>query len=184
MQIICKENGICRPKFDYCANFFNFKTVKAKIYFLKIRYASMKYLLFIITLCILSASTQAQTPSDMWKTLGKVTFKGGRDKSVGYDVQTPVFSPEVAALKGKIVTTKGYMIPMNESNGYFALSMKPYQTCYFCGGAGIETVMEVYSKKPIKYSATPITLRGKLKLNDYDVINHLIYILEEAEVVK
>lgn len=139
---------------------------------------------FFLLIFFLFSFTFAQNPSDMWKTLGKVTFKGGRDKSVGYDVQTPVFSPEVAALKGKVVTIKGYMIPMNESNGYFALSMKPYQTCYFCGGAGIETVMEVYSKKPIKNTATPITLRGKLKLNDYDVINHLIYILEEAEVVK
>ncbi|MFN0203244.1 MAG: hypothetical protein ACKVTZ_17080 [Bacteroidia bacterium] len=128
-------------------------------------------------------SQAAWAQTDMWKTLGKVTFRGERDKSVGYDVQYPVFSPEVKALKGKTIVIKGYMIPMNESKGYFALSSKPYQTCYFCGGAGIETVMEIYSKKPIKYSAKPITLKGRLKLNEYDILNHLIYILEDAEAL-
>ena len=42
--------------------------------------------------------------------------------------------------------------------------------------------MEVYSKEPIKYTAEPITIRGKLELNDSD-INRLIYALHDAEQV-
>ena len=49
--------------------------------------------------------------------------------------------------------------------------------------AGPETVMEVYSKDSIKYTAEAIIIRGKLELNDSDV-NRLMYILNNAEMVR
>jgi len=55
--------------------------------------------------------------------------------------------------------------------------------CFFCGGAGPETVMEVFAKEPIKYSAEPVMLKGKLELNDSDV-NRLIYTLKDVEIAK
>jgi hypothetical protein len=55
--------------------------------------------------------------------------------------------------------------------------------CFFCGGAGPETVMEVYAKESVKYTAEAIILRGKLELNDSDV-NRLMYILNNAEMVR
>jgi len=51
------------------------------------------------------------------------------------------------------------------------------------GGAGPETVMEVVSLDGVEFSADPITLKGILRLNDSD-INHLMYKLEEARIVK
>lgn len=122
--------------------------------------------------------------ADIWQKMGKVKFRSEFDKSVGYHVQYPVFTPEIKALNGKTVTIKGYIVPMNESKGYFAISLYPYQTCYFCGGAGIETVVEVYSKGKLKNTSQAVTLKGKLKLNDFDIMNHLIFILEDAEFVK
>ena len=57
--------------------------------------------------------------------------------------------------------------------------------CFFCGGAGPETVLEAESKdrKTIKYTSKEITIKGKLKLNKDD-INHLNFILKEAVFVK
>ena len=55
--------------------------------------------------------------------------------------------------------------------------------CFFCGGAGPETVMEVYAKEAINYTAEPITIRGRLQLNSGD-INRLIYSLSEAKLVE
>jgi hypothetical protein len=43
--------------------------------------------------------------------------------------------------------------------------------------------MEVFAKEPIKYSAEPVTLKGKLELNDSD-INRLIYTLKDVVVSK
>lgn len=55
--------------------------------------------------------------------------------------------------------------------------------CFFCGGAGPESVMEVTSLDAVAYTAESITLKGKLKLNSDDV-NKLMYALTEARMVK
>lgn len=137
-----------------------------------------------ILLFLVSTSLTVFAQADIWQKFGKVTFKSAFDKSVGYHVQSPIFTPEIKALNGKNVTIKGYIVPMNEAKGYFAISLYPYQTCYFCGGAGIETVVEVYSKGKLKYTNQAVTLKGKLKLNDFDIMNHLVFILEDAEISK
>ena len=125
-------------------------------------------------------------PADMWKTLGKVTFKMKKDDLMDYDIEVPIFSKEVRALAGKTIEIKGYIIPVEgyKAQGYFVFSAYPYNLCYFCGGAGKETVMEVFTKKntTIKYTAKPITIKGKLVLNSKDV-NKLMYLLEDAVLV-
>jgi hypothetical protein len=52
--------------------------------------------------------------------------------------------------------------------------------CYFCGGAGPESVIEVTVKKPLKFTSRVITLKGTLKLNDSDP-DKLFYLLINAE---
>jgi len=76
------------------------------------------------------------------------------------------------------------MIPLSELNNqnYFVLSAYPYNLCYFCGNAGPETVMEVYMKNTIQYSSRPITVKGKLVLNQSD-FDMLIYQLKEAKKI-
>ena len=104
---------------------------------------------------------------------------------LGFKVDVPVFSEDIKAMSGKVITIKGYIIPVEgyKSHKEFVFSAFPYNMCFFCGGAGPETVMEVTSKEAIKYSAEPITIKGKLELNDSDV-NRLIYGLKDAELVK
>ncbi len=127
----------------------------------------------------------AQSSASIWKTLSNITFKKEYDEMLGFKVDVPVFSEEIKALNGKEVTVKGYVIPVEgyKSHKEFVFSAFPYNMCFFCGGAGPETVMEVYAKEPIKYVAEAITLRGKLELNDSDV-NRLIYSLSDVEMVK
>jgi hypothetical protein len=55
--------------------------------------------------------------------------------------------------------------------------------CFFCGGAGPESVMEVYAKEAIKYTTEAIIIKGKLELNSNDV-NQLMYILNDAEMIR
>ena len=118
----------------------------------------------------------------IWKTLGKITFKKEYDEIMGFKVDKPVFSKEVQALEGKEIEIKGYIIPVEgyKSHKEFVFSAFPYNMCFFCGGAGPETVMEVEAKKPIKFTAEAVSIRGVLELNDDD-INRLIYILKEVE---
>ena len=55
--------------------------------------------------------------------------------------------------------------------------------CFFCGGAGPETVIEVETTEPIEYTADPITIRGKIALNDEDP-NRLMYAMTGAVLLK
>lgn len=100
---------------------------------------------------------------------------------MGFKVDVPVYSQEVKALEGTTVEVKGYIIPVEgyKTHQEFVFSAYPYNMCYFCGGAGPETVMEVTALKPVKYTAEPIMLRGVLQLNTGD-INRLLYSLQDA----
>ena len=144
----------------------------------------IRTLSFLILLTSLMAGTiSAQEGS--WKTLSKITFVKKYDELLGFKVDMPVFGDEVRKLDGKEITLKGYVIPVEgyKSHKEFVFSAYPYSMCFFCGGAGPETVMEVFSKEPIKYSADPIIIKGKLKLNPND-INRLMYALHDAVLVK
>ena len=55
--------------------------------------------------------------------------------------------------------------------------------CFFCGGAGPETVMEVEASEDVEYTAEQITLQGKLVLNADDV-NRLMYLLVDATLIQ
>jgi len=122
---------------------------------------------------------------NVWKTLSKITFKKEYDELMGFKIDKPVFSKIVKELEGKEVTIKGYIIPVEgyKSHTEFIFSAFPYNMCFFCGGAGPETVMEVVAKEPVKYSAEQVVLKGKLKLNADD-INRLMYLMEDAILIE
>jgi len=130
-----------------------------------------------------AGSIMAQTAStnNIWKTLSKITFRKEYDEMMGFKVDVPVFSQDVQDLSNQEITVKGYVIPVEgfKSHQEFVFSAFPYNMCFFCGGAGPETVMEVFASEAVEYSAEAITLRGTLKLN-MDDINRLIYSLEDA----
>lgn len=132
----------------------------------------------------LGLMAQAQTQTNLWKTLAKITFEKKYDELLGFKVDVPVFSDEIKALEGEMVTISGYIVPVEgyKSHEEFVFSAYPYNMCFFCGGAGPETVMEVTASEPVKYSTERIVLRGKLLLNR-DNINRLMYILVDAEPV-
>ncbi len=120
----------------------------------------------------------------MWPALSKVTYKKEYDALLGIKVDRPVFSTDVKSLAGKEIRLKGYIIPTDgyKSHTEFVFSAFPYASCFFCGKAGPETVVEVQSKYPIKYTSESIEIKGKLVLNQND-INRLMYLLTEVEKI-
>lgn len=97
-------------------------------------------------------------------------------------IDSPMFGQKVRALEGKTVVVKGYIIPTDgyRSEKAFVFSEFPYSISFFSGGAGPETVVEVYASKPVRFTSEPVYLRGILRLNGTDP-EHLIYALEMAE---
>ncbi|MCB0686966.1 MAG: hypothetical protein KDC53_10585 [Saprospiraceae bacterium] len=143
----------------------------------------IKYLILMTVL--VSTFFQVSAQETTWKTLAKITYTKQYDELMGFKVDVPVFSEDIKALEGKVIEVKGYIIPVEgyKSHKEFIFSAFPYTMCFFCGGAGPESVMDVFAKNAVEYSAEQITLRGKLELNATD-INRLMYSIHDAEIVE
>ncbi len=142
---------------------------------------NIAFVLAIISIPLIGSHAQENT----WKTLAKITFTKQYDELMGFKVDIPVFSEDILALEGEQIDIKGYIIPVEGYKGHreFIFSAFPYSMCFFCGGAGPETVMDVFATDPIDYTAEQITLRGTLELNATD-INRLMYTLNDAVQVE
>ncbi len=137
----------------------------------------------ILLLLLIYGTISAQEKST-WNVLSKVEIEKRFDETLNFEVDFPTFSKEVKALNGKEITLEGWMIPLDELRGknYFVLSALPFANCFFCGGAGPETVMEVFLKKDLSFTEKRIKVKGKLTINADDPLK-LMYILQEAEII-
>lgn len=136
-----------------------------------------------ITETITDAVVEEETEkkNNVWKTLSKITYKKEFDEFLGFKIDVPVFADAVKELHDQEITVKGYIIPVEgyQSHTEFIFSAFPYNMCFFCGGAGPETVMEVEAAEAVEYTSEQVVLKGKLQLNDSD-INRLMYLLVDA----
>ena len=120
-----------------------------------------------------------------WELLKNVEFDEIWSEEFQAYYMVPKFSSSVKAMDNKEVQIRGFIIPVDIVQDYYVLSANPYSSCFFCGQAGPESVMEVQMVK--KYEGLRmdqvITFKGKLKLN-VDDIYQLNYILEDAEIME
>lgn len=120
-----------------------------------------------------------------WELLKNVEFDEIWSEEFQAYYMVPKFSSSVKVLDKKEVQIRGFIIPVDIVQDYYVLSANPYSSCFFCGQAGPESVMEVQLIK--KYEGLRmdqvITFKGKLKLN-VDDIYQLNYILKDAEIVE
>lgn len=141
----------------------------------------MKYLvaifLFLGTTPLFAQSTIT------WSILSDVKFEKKYSEDLGMDIDEATFGEQVKSFEGKEVTIKGYMIPLDALGISYVLSKNNNANCFFCGGAGPETVIELkmlpgsvrrYKMDEIK------TFKGKLQLNATNE-SQLTYVLVEAE---
>ena len=123
------------------------------------------------------------SPFQGWETLSKLKIDQQYDEVLNETFDVPIFSDDLLAFDGKKVTIEGYVIPLetSKSQKYFVLSRFAYNSCFFCGQAGPETVAEVYTKNLVEVKEEKVRVTAVLRLNAKDPL-HLFYILEEAEV--
>jgi hypothetical protein len=109
-----------------------------------------------------------------WKTLGQVELVKVKDRVV------PQFSDGVLKMNATEVKLQGFMMPleMGDKQKHFVLTAMP-QTCSFCLPGGPESLVEVRTKTPVKYTFEPVVLSGKLAVLKDDA-NGLFYRLTDA----
>lgn len=138
--------------------------------------------MLLVLLCALGPNLSAQQARLIdWEMLAKVEFvdKYFPDYEAWYLM--PQFSEQVKALDGKKVIINGYLIPLDTDGGRYALSAYPFSACFFCGGAGPESVISLHfaAKNPRYKTDQKETFTGTLHLNTEDVYD-FHYILREA----
>ncbi len=142
--------------------------------------------LLIITFVLAGLFETAQSQKIItWDVLKNVDFDEVWSEEFQAYYMVPKFGKAIQSLDGKEVQIRGFIIPVDIVQDYYVLSANPYSSCFFCGQAGPESVMEVQMVK--QYDGLRmdqvLTFKGKLRLN-VDDIYQLNYILEEAEVVE
>ena len=92
-----------------------------------------------------------------WKTLSQVELVKQKDRYV------PQFAKDVSALDQKEIKVQGFMMPLEvgDKQSHFVLTAMP-QSCAFCLPGGPESMVEVKSKTPVKYTFDAVVVSGKL----------------------
>jgi hypothetical protein len=81
----------------------------------------------------------------------------------------PVYSPAVRKLDQKQVRLQGFMMPLGpgEMQRHFLLASVPL-TCSFCTPGGPESMVEVRTREPVKYSLGAVVVQGTLQVLQSD----------------
>ena len=91
-----------------------------------------------------------------WSTLTAVKTRTEKNKVL------PQFQPEQLALDQKPQRIQGFMMPLEpgEKQSHFLLSSVPL-TCGFCTPGGPESMVEVRTRTPVRYTLDPVVVEGR-----------------------
>lgn len=148
----------------------------------------MKLILILITGILLSnpiiTHAQASEPSVLtWIDMEDVVSIDRYDDVLESYIVSPIFGPQIRSFENKSVKVTGYVVFVSEETKVVMLSRNDFSSCFFCGGAGPESVMEVYLKDmPELERDRVISVEGVFKLNPDDPTKNF-YLLEEASVI-
>lgn len=120
---------------------------------------------------------------NLWQVLAEVGYTPVKAAD-GSPMDKPVFSKRLKSWNKKTIRLKGYLVPLSEINGSqaYMLSSLPFSMCYFCGGAGPETVVELQTTEKIRFVTRQLQVEGELLLNETDPDHHM-YILRHAHIL-
>jgi uncharacterized protein len=113
-----------------------------------------------------------------WTVLSGVKTRAEKDRLL------PQFDKAQLALDQKTQRVQGFMMPLEpgEKQTHFLLSSVP-MTCAFCVPGGPESMVEVKTRKPVKYTLDPVTVEGKFAVLNDDQYG-LFYRITDASDVK
>ncbi len=113
-----------------------------------------------------------------WSVLTAVKTKVEKNRIL------PIFPTSIQALNQKNQRIQGFMMPLDpgEKQKHFLLSSVPL-TCAFCVPGGPESMVEVKTKNPVKYSMEAVVVEGQFAVLNDDPYG-LYYRITNAVAVK
>jgi hypothetical protein len=146
---------------------------------------TMKRTILIAFMTLVISGVFAQGKTDTWSIFAKTKFEPKYYENLKEYLFQPNFPADLKALEGKEVTIEGFYVPFAPEGGdYIIISKYPQSQCFFCGGAGPESIAEVnFAKGTPRFQVDDlITVKGKLKLNADD-LDHVNFILTQAVLI-
>ncbi len=130
------------------------------------RWSILKPLTILSFLWIVFGFTLSPPQKTTWRTLATTSFTEFYDESKGIWSLEAQFPEAILSLQGKEVYITGYVLPIDTKGEIYALSAYPFSSCFFCGGAGPETVMGLeFVNPPGRLQTDAVrTYSGKLVL--------------------
>lgn len=144
----------------------------------------MSKLIAIFSLLVITQASIAQTENP-WDIFAKANFKDEYIEEY-FSYATLLEYDELAkSIEGRTMTIGGHYIPVMDEQ-IIILSKYAYANCFFCGGAGLESVVEIRMKTnpPRKFELDEkLKFKGKLMLNttEWEFVS---FILENAELIE
>lgn len=141
---------------------------------------------------LMGGEVHAQFPTDdgLWDLLlDDVTVRYRYSFSHEGFIPRPKFGDKLKEVEGTEVSVIGFFLPANITGSSFVVSYYPMAMCFFCTGAGIESVVVMYAAdgedRRFNNLRTDdfIEVKGRLELNE-DVNQNLFYILRDAKYVR
>ena len=113
-----------------------------------------------------------------WSLLTAIKTKTDKNRIL------PVFPANIVALDKKIQRVQGFMMPLEpgEKQRHFLISSVPL-SCSFCLPGGPESMIEVKTKTPVKYTLEPVVVEGLFAVLNDDPYG-LYYRMTEAMAVR
>ena len=113
-----------------------------------------------------------------WTVVTSITTRNEKGRIL------PVFTPTVQAMNQSKQRIQGFMMPLEpgERQKHFLLSSVPL-TCSFCIPGGPESMVEVRTKTPVKYSMEAVVVEGQFAVLQDDPYG-LYYRITDAVPIK
>ena len=115
-----------------------------------------------------------------WDDFADVEFNPEYNEKYDVHFLMPTFGETIKNFNGKKIKITGYFLDISGTGEVFLVSANPMASCFFCGGSGPESIVEVnFKEKPPFKTDQVVEVTGLLKLNRDDV-DHCNYILSGA----
>ena len=102
-----------------------------------------------------------------WSDFERLEFEEVYDDESATWLQAPNWSEELKGWDGKEIIITGYVIALDPVSKQYALSAFPFASCFFCGAAGPESVMELQLLSSEEFLTDDVrTFKGILRLNE------------------
>lgn len=122
-----------------------------------------------------------------WDILADVTWTEEKDTLTDYINMRGAYGENLSKYNNKEVYISGYVIPLDAMGFSYALSRSSYASCFFCGQAGPETVMDLKVKPrsipSYEQNNTLLMFKGTLVLKEINPTG-LNYALEGATLIE